>query len=119
MTAISTLADRMNAISTPRIATLCAPRRPTVLPNRPAMIAPTSGASATHSSVDWEMLEAASDMSALERVELVDVDRRAVAEQHHEDRQADRRLGRGDGEDEEDEHLACHVAEIVREGDEV
>src|SRR6185436_419995 len=116
MTAISTWAETMNEISTPRIVTMCAPRRPTVLPNRPAMTAPASGASGTHSSVDWESVDASAMSSAFERVELVDVDRRAVAEQHDQDREADRRLGGGDGQDEEDEHLACHVAEIVREG---
>src|SRR5206468_9167334 len=112
MTAISTWADRMNEISTPRIVTMCEPRRPTVLPNRPAMMDPASGASGTHSSVDWDSVDASAMSSALERVELVDVDRRAVAEQHHQDREADRRLGRGHSQDEEHENLPGHVAQV-------
>src|SRR5438105_1615226 len=60
MTAISTWADRMNEISTPRIVTMCEPRRPTVLPNRPAMMDPASGASGTHSKVDCESVDAMS-----------------------------------------------------------
>src|SRR5438093_917456 len=48
------IAEMTKAISTPRMVTLCAPRRPMVLPNRPAMMAPASGASGTHSSVFWE-----------------------------------------------------------------
>ena len=42
-----------------------------------------------------------------------------VAEQHDQDREADRRLGRRDGQDEEHEHLPGEVAEEVRERDEV
>ena len=41
----------------------------------------------------------------LQAAEVLDVDRADVAEQQHQDREADRRLGGGDGEDEEHEHL--------------
>src|SRR5258706_12828080 len=112
------MAARMNETKPPSIATLCAPRRPIDLPNRPAMTEPASGASGIQASRVGDSC-AAMVSSALQRVELVDVDRRAVAEQHHEDREADGRFGRGHGEDEEDEHLALHVAQVVRERDEV
>jgi hypothetical protein len=48
-----------------------------------------------------------------------DVDRSDVAEQEDEDREPDGRLGRGDGQDEEHEHLPGHVAQEARERDEV
>jgi D-arabinose 5-phosphate isomerase GutQ len=57
--------------------------------------------------------------SSLQRVQVFDVDRAQVAEQHHQDRQADRRLRGGDRQDEEDEHLARDVAQEMREGDEI
>ena len=43
----------------------------------------------------------------------------AVAEQHHQDRQADGRFGRRHRQDEEHEDLPGHVAQVMREGDEV
>src|SRR6187402_3470488 len=116
----STKVDRTKAIVTPRMVTMCEPRRPTCRPNSPAMTAPASGASGIARRTASEICGAAMRVrSALEGVELVDRDRRAGAEQDDEDRQADRRLGGGDGEDEEHEHLSRHVAEVVREGDEV
>src|SRR5262245_58509438 len=57
--------------------------------------------------------------SALQPVELFDVDALRVAEQHDEDREADRGLGGGDRENEEHEHLAERVVEHPRERDEV
>src|SRR5690606_16151735 len=57
--------------------------------------------------------------SALHRVDFGDVDRAPVAEQRDEDRQANGSLGRGDGQDEEHEHLAGRVAELPRERHEV
>src|SRR5690606_13321593 len=57
--------------------------------------------------------------SSLQRVDLGDVDRAAVAEQRHQDGQADRGLGRGHREDEEHEDLPRLVAEVPRERDEV
>src|SRR5436309_8096168 len=118
-TAYRTQSEIRNETSTPRIVTVCAPARPICLPNRPATIAPTSGAIGTTVRSAGESVVAMSARSALERVELVDGDRRARSEQHDQDRQADRRFGGGDGEDEEHEDLAGHVAEVVREGDEV
>src|SRR5579864_6872007 len=58
-------------------------------------------------------------MSALQAVEIVDVDGLDGAEQHHQDRQPDRRLRRGDGEYEEHENLPVRIAKVVREGDEI
>src|SRR6478672_3350671 len=115
-TTYSTQAEIRNEIRTPRIVTVCAPARPICLPNRPATIAPMSGATGTTVSSAGERVVA---ISAFERVELVDGDRRARSEQHDQDRQPDRRFGRGDSEDEEDEHLTSHVAEVIRERDEV
>src|SRR5262245_31377696 len=103
----------MNETSTPRIVTLCAPRRPIVLPNRPATTAPVSGATGAATRRLGESSAAAMRASTLQGVELVDVDRGAIAEQHHQDRQPDRRLGCSDGQDEEHEHLPGHVAEVV------
>src|SRR6185369_10300964 len=57
--------------------------------------------------------------SALEPVELVDVDAARVPEQHDENRETDGGLGRRDGEDEEHEHLPQRVVEHPRERDEV
>ena len=42
----------MNATSTPRIVTVCAPRRPIACPKKPAAMAPTSGASGTARSME-------------------------------------------------------------------
>src|SRR3974390_569898 len=51
------------------------------------------------------------NLLTLHRIDFAHIDRRAVAEQHDEDRQADRRLGGRHCQDEEHEHLAGHVAE--------
>src|SRR3990167_651036 len=92
-TSLSTSAESRNETSTPRMVTVWAPARPMALPKKPAMMAPASGARGTASSRFWEscaaMLFYRSLASALERVELFDIDRGAVAEQHHQDRQAD------------------------------
>eukprot|EP01137_Pigoraptor_chileana_P037448 Opistho-2@34535 len=112
------MTEMMKAIRTPRMVMLWAPRRPICLPKKPAAAAPTRGASGTASSMFWESV---ADIlpSALQRVELIDIDGGAVAEQHDQDGQADRRLGCRHGQDEEHEDLACHIAQIVREGHEV
>ena len=57
--------------------------------------------------------------SAFHQVDVFDRDRAAVAEVDDEDGEADRRLGRGDGEHEQREDLADQIAEKGREGDEV
>src|SRR4051812_37959866 len=104
----------------PAIVTMCAPRRPIAQPKRPAKIAPTRGASGTtrYSFCIVVMLDRGGALS-LQPVEILDVYRADVAEQDDQDRQTDRRFGRGHGEDEEYEDLARGVVQIVRERDEV
>src|SRR4249919_1483468 len=107
------------------MVTVCAPTRPILRPNRPARIAPSSGASTIASNTDFEITMLLLSMStpgiasALQRVDVGDVDRAPVAEQGDQDRQADRGLGRGDSQDEEHEHLAGGVAEFARKRDEI
>src|SRR5690349_661885 len=113
-TDFSTIAETMKEISTPRMVMTCEPRRPTVLPNRPAMMEPTSGASGTVSSRFWESCaDIFFSSSTLQGIELVHRDGGAVAEEHDQDRQADGRLGGRHREDEEHEDLAVHVAQVV------
>src|SRR5690606_364056 len=93
----STCTDRVQLTATPRIVTQCAPARPTWRPNRPAMAEPNSGARAMTSRMFIEIIAC----SALQRIEFGDVDGPAVAEQRHQDGQADGGLGGGHGQDEE------------------
>ena len=58
-------------------------------------------------------------LQALQGADVVDVDGLQVAEQHHQDGEADRRFGGCHRQDEEHEHLAVQVAAELREGDEV
>src|SRR3972149_5438378 len=60
-----------------------------------------------------------SPQSALQAVEILDMDGAKIAEQHHQYREPDRRLGGRHRQDEEDEHLAGDVLQVIREGDEV
>src|SRR3569623_525551 len=111
------------AMNTPRIVAVCETPRPTLLPprvvpNRPAMSEPASGASGTTSSWEAERVEAI-DVLALQHVQFDDRNAVLVAEQQDQDREADRAFGGGHGEDEELEHLAVHVAQVVRERHEV
>src|SRR5512133_567765 len=111
----SVMAEITNDTNTPSTHKVCDRRRPIrlppkVVPKIPVRTAPASGASGTMSSVVvlrvWLMLLC----SALEGVEFVDQDVGLVAEQQHQDRQADRRLRRRDRQDKEHEDLAVHVA---------
>src|SRR3569832_1589501 len=122
-TLLSVIAEITKAMNTPRMHSVWEMRRPNrkppnKKPKMPASTAPAKGASGTASSVDalrvWLMF-----LLAFELVQFFDLDARLVAEQQHQDRQPDRRFGGRDGEDEEHEDLAVHVAEVVREGDEV
>jgi hypothetical protein len=79
------------------------------------MMAPSSGASAIVSSSGRQCPCARAQPFSRLRVEFGDVDRAPVAEQHHQDRQADRGLGRGHGQDEEHEHLARPTSPRKRE----
>src|SRR5690625_1268280 len=98
------------------MVTVCAPARPTWRPNRPATMAPSSGASTMTSR--W-VVESSIDRLPLEQIDVGDVDRAPVAEQRYQDRQSDRRLCGRNGEDEEHENLPRRLAELAREGDEV
>src|SRR6056297_905095 len=53
------------------------------------------------------------------RIQIGHIDGLAIAEQHHQDRQADGRLGGCHRENEEHEYLARVVTEIMGKGDEV
>src|SRR6516164_7526411 len=57
--------------------------------------------------------------SALQRIQVVDVDAAALAEYHDQNGESDRGLGRGHRQHEEDEDLAANVAQVAREGHEV
>src|SRR5215208_5409767 len=126
-TLLSVIAEITKATNTPRMHSVCDRRRPIqlppkVVPKTPASRAPARGASGTMSRVEalrvWLMV-CWRAKSALERVEFVDVDVGLVAEQQDQDRQPDGRLRSRHRQDEEDEHLAVHVAQVVGEGDEV
>src|SRR3954469_17104692 len=121
--------DAANESATDRIALQCAKARPSFQPRKPARAAPTRGAKAAmqervnrsivFSCPSWSGARGRPGALALQGVEVVHVDGAQVAEERHEDRQADRRFGGGDGQDEEDEHLARDVVQVAREGDEV
>src|SRR3546814_11760681 len=95
----------------------CEPARPTWRPNRPARIAPASGASTIASSTVFEIANSMPGIipSALQGIDFGHVDRAPVAEQRDQDREADRRLGRRPGEDEEHEPLPGRLPGLARE----
>src|SRR5215469_5941013 len=95
---------------------VCAPARPMRRPPRPATTDASSGSSGIRSST---VGLSGCTSSALQRVDVLDLDGAALAEQHHENREADRGLGRGNRENEEHEYLPVQVPEVAREGDEV
>ncbi|KAG1228741.1 hypothetical protein G6F68_019451 [Rhizopus microsporus] len=74
---------------------VCAPKRLTWRPNRPAMMLPNSGASTTAIN---RLLERVISIcgSALQRIDFADIDRAAGTEQGHQDRQADGGFRGGD-----------------------
>src|SRR6476661_2859737 len=110
----------INAISTPRMVTLCEALRPILLPKnlvpkRPAMADPASGASGTARrrcglSCPAMMNLIVYLLLALETVQVLDIDGVEIAEQYDKDRQADRGLCRRHGENEENEDLSGGVA---------
>src|SRR5437660_7017066 len=115
-TSTKTTQETRNDSSTEKIVTLCAPWRVIQRPPRPATMAPRSGAKAAMTASCFILAFA---LSSFQRIQVFDVDAADVAEQHHQDRKADRRLRRRHREDEEHEHLPGDVAEEVGEGDEV
>src|SRR6478735_10606918 len=109
-TLLSVKAEITKAMNTPRMQSVWDRRRPiqlppNLVPRMPAARAPASGASGTASRVEalrvWLIVI---PCLSLERVEFVDVDVGLVAEQQHQDGQADRRLRRSHRENEEHEH---------------
>src|SRR3990167_9540968 len=64
-------------------------------------------------------LEIVGTVLALETAQIFDVDGLAVTEHHHQDGEADGRLGRGHREDEEHEYRRGNGAEVMRKCDEV
>src|SRR5437773_1971200 len=109
------MSDRAQETPTAAQVRVCAPARPMSRPPRPAMTAASSGSSGTAISTLGFMAGA----SAFQRVQVFDVDAAPFPEQHHQDGESDRRLGRRHREDEEHEHLSVDVREIARERDEV
>src|SRR5687767_12263231 len=105
--------DSTKETNTEPLVIQCVAARPMRRPARPATIAATSGPRTMATSMRG------STASASHRVQFFDVDAAPLAEQHHQDRKADRRFGRSHGENEEHEHLAVDVAEEARERDEV
>src|SRR5271168_3142392 len=89
--------------------TSCAPRSPIARPKKPAITAAIKGRNTT----------ATANASALHHVDVLDPDRAAVAEIDDEDREADRRFGRRNGQHEHREGLADQVVQKDREGDEI
>src|SRR5207247_1055483 len=88
-------------------------RRPTrMLTAKPA--AGSSGSSQTRRSEPWGVRAP----SPLEQVDVVDAGRRALAEDDHQDAEADDHLGGGHHHDEEGEDLAVEVAGGAGEGEE-
>src|SRR5580692_9265903 len=109
-----TMIDRPQEIATPMIVTVWAPARPITLPNRPARMAPSKGSRGMASS-RFEFIVGL----PFERAQVFDIDAAPLTEQDHQDRQANRGLGRRDGEHEEHEHLAVDIAHEARKCHEV
>src|SRR6476620_180963 len=119
----------ISATSTPRMVTLWEAPRPILLPKnlvpkRPAMADPASGARGTARRSCGLSCPAMMNLIvylllALECVQIFDVDGVEIAEQHNKDRQADCGFRGGHSEDEENEDLSGGIAEIMRERDEI
>src|SRR3546814_7983838 len=103
--------DGAQLAATPRIVIQCEPARPTWRPNRPARIAPASGARTIASSTVFEIANSMPVIipSALQGLHFGHVARAPVADQRYHERQADRGRGRAHGEDEAHEHLLGRV----------
>src|SRR5258706_10238380 len=82
---------------------------PSLLPRRPLMAKPARGSAAMIQR--GSVTRRRPCRSPFEEVDPVHVDRFLVAEEGHEDRQADRRLGGRDRDDEEDDDLALEGPE--------
>src|SRR3989304_1861684 len=109
---LKTTTDRIKETATPRIADQCAPARPILLPNNPASIEPSSGASTISIYI---VFISPIPASTFQCVQITDIDGAPVSEQHHQDRQANGGLGSGHGQNKEYKYLAGGIAKIVRE----
>src|SRR6188768_2999420 len=83
-------------------------------PNSISSSAPTKGSSGIRRRSKVVM---AAGPSALHQRGFIEIDGLAAAEQSDQDRQADRGLRRGEGDDQEREHVPLLVAELAREGE--
>src|SRR5262245_19289913 len=113
--AFATMIDSTQEAATPRMVSECTSLRGSTLQKMPEITAATSGSSGMASSRLGESVT----RSALQGAQVFDVDAAALAEQHHEDGEADGGLGRGHGQHEEHEDLPVDVVEVAREGHEV
>src|ERR1043165_6231491 len=102
MSCLKTSIESTQDTATPAMVTPAAAARPMTRPNRPAMIAASSGSSGMASSRFGFRVTG----SSLQRTDFGHVDALPVPEQHHQDGQTDGRLGRRHGQHEEHEHLA-------------
>src|SRR5437764_14260954 len=84
-------------------------RSPITRPKNPAMKAASNGRKTTRTA----------NASALHHVDVLDLDRAAVAEVDEQDCKADRRLGGRDGEHEHREDLADEIVEDDRASDDI
>src|SRR5688572_17781330 len=103
--------------ATPAIVTVCASQRGITLQKMPETMAASSGSSGMASNRFG--LSVSFTRSALQGAQVFDVDAAPLAEQHHQDGEADGRFGRGHGQHEEHEDLPVDVVEVARERHEV
>src|ERR1700722_20936557 len=89
--------------------TSCEPRSPRTRPRKPARMAPSSGRKTMATYIRL----------APHLIDILDLDRAAIAEIDDQDRQADGRLAGRDGQHEERENLADEIAEEGGKGDEI
>src|SRR6185295_12898301 len=106
--ASATMIDSTQEMATPAMVTPAATLRGIALQNTPAMKAATSGASGMASSRLG--FSVCGTRSALQSAQVFDVDAATLAEQHHQDREADGRFSGRHGQHEEHEDLSVDVA---------
>src|SRR5690625_2211998 len=109
-TSKKTMIEKRADITRPVLVTTCAPRSPMARSKKPAMIAPISGRNTMATS---------STVSTLHHVDVFDGDGAPVAEEDHQNRQADRRLGGGHRQHEQGKDLPHKVVQVRREGHQV
>src|SRR5438105_14132230 len=97
-----------DSTSAPQV-TSWAPRSPIARPKKPAINAASSGRKTTRTA----------NASALHHVDVLDLERAAIAEIDDQDGETDRRLSRRDGQHEHREDLADEIVQDDRKGDEV